>query len=501
MQSTHLQISLLYFIIRIEIYLNAVTVLRSSQIPSRNFRLVLRECLESSSVSAEEIDPTASLSVSGAAVSWSSKMKLNSMQFLLLRSCSPRVRDKFEWHALRPPEFCNLRGGCSALCAVSSENGMPEVHVEKSRNEAFLKAFREGETAVQEGDFLTAIKAYSDAIELDPTNARAFSSRACAYMRVEHVAEAVADAKRAKALRSRPGRQNSSASAAAFALAVSGSVFRFQTIADGERGLTQTPLRSTAGPAEEARTQEPADPAAESQIPAVRVRFRLKFDADYGETLWVTGNHGALGGWCLGSSVQLRTTATTYPMWSAAVQLPANLSLPLRYKYVSCYEKSGRARWEDAIPERVLPLEALRESVLRGDAELVVHDGVFNVQDSPPGEKAADAAAAAPHSTAARATASNVSAVEPGAGNESDAGGGELSSAAGAAAEARSGGGTDQQEAAAAGIEAQETGEGAGVAALALAAEAEGTVVPAGAGVTRVTFQVWPGLREWRWAS
>jgi tetratricopeptide (TPR) repeat protein len=349
---------------------------------------------------------------------------------------------------------------------------MPEAQGEKARSEAFLKAFRRGEEAVQEGDFTAAIKAYSDAIELDPTNARAFSSRACAYMRVENVAEAVADAKRAKALRA---RQNSSASAAAFALAIGGSAFRFQAPADGaERG----PAAASAGPLAATRTAatgvaaEPRPPP----MPPIRVRFRLRYDADFGETLWVTGNHGALGGWCVGSALQLRTTATSFPMWSAAVQLPANLSMPLRYKYVSRVEKTGRARWEDAIPERVLPLEELRECARRGDPELVVYDGAFNVVNG----------SAALHEPSA-AAAANATAAEGGEEGGPDAagdraGGGSEGEAAAAEADA----------AAAEEMAADEAAGGGG--ALALAADAGAGALTAagggGGGTIRVTFQV-----------
>ena len=76
--------------------------------------------------------------------------------------------------------------------------------------------------------------------------------------------------------------------------------------------------------------------------PTERVRFVAEeAHTDWGESVWVRGDHAALGGW--GEGVPLTTDAGSYPTWtSQTVALP----LGTRFEWKLVAGRSGNIRWE-----------------------------------------------------------------------------------------------------------------------------------------------------------
>ncbi|MFB7940149.1 carbohydrate-binding module family 20 domain-containing protein [Streptomyces sp. NPDC056049] len=99
-------------------------------------------------------------------------------------------------------------------------------------------------------------------------------------------------------------------------------------------------LSSTATPA-----------AATAQTTStVTVTFHIEAAAAYGDTILVTSNDPRLGGWNPSAAVPLSTTPSTYPQWTATVELPVGSTLPYKYLRRSA---NGTVTWED-IPNRTL---------------------------------------------------------------------------------------------------------------------------------------------------
>jgi hypothetical protein len=94
------------------------------------------------------------------------------------------------------------------------------------------------------------------------------------------------------------------------------------------------------------------------------ITFRLHATTE-GETLLVTGNIPQLGSWDPAKALPLSTTASTYPHWSAGVQLPVGTTV--EYKYIK-RSPSGAVTWE-SIPNRTLTVSRY----------VPVHDDRWNV--------------------------------------------------------------------------------------------------------------------------
>ncbi|MFI9155551.1 CBM20 domain-containing protein [Streptomyces sp. NPDC053367] len=87
--------------------------------------------------------------------------------------------------------------------------------------------------------------------------------------------------------------------------------------------------------------------AATAQDTAVTFRVEA---TTAGETLLVTGNVPQLGTWDPAKAVPLGTTASSYPSWSAGVQLPVGATV--QYKYLK-RSPTGTVTWEST-PNRTL---------------------------------------------------------------------------------------------------------------------------------------------------
>jgi hypothetical protein len=81
----------------------------------------------------------------------------------------------------------------------------------------------------------------------------------------------------------------------------------------------------------------------------VSVAFGVQATTE-GDTLLVSGSAPQLGAWDPARAVPLGTTASSYPHWSASVQLPVGLTV--RYKYIK-RSPTGVLTWE-SIPNRGL---------------------------------------------------------------------------------------------------------------------------------------------------
>ncbi|EJD34758.1 carbohydrate-binding glycoside hydrolase, partial [Auricularia subglabra TFB-10046 SS5] len=73
----------------------------------------------------------------------------------------------------------------------------------------------------------------------------------------------------------------------------------------------------------------------------VTVNFAVTATTTFGDNIFVTGNLTQLGSWAPANSIAL--SAATYPVWRAAVQVPAGASF--QYKYIR-KTASGGVVWE-----------------------------------------------------------------------------------------------------------------------------------------------------------
>ncbi|KAH3876726.1 hypothetical protein DPMN_000575 [Dreissena polymorpha] len=64
----------------------------------------------------------------------------------------------------------------------------------------FVQKVRESYDAVGRGDFQTAIKAYSEAIDLEPTNHVLYTNRAAAYAKIQQFQKSLVDARKSREL-------------------------------------------------------------------------------------------------------------------------------------------------------------------------------------------------------------------------------------------------------------------------------------------------------------
>ncbi|PIN26606.1 26S proteasome regulatory complex, subunit PSMD10 [Handroanthus impetiginosus] len=80
-----------------------------------------------------------------------------------------------------------------------SKQDLPEVTAEAKEKAAEAKA--RGDDAFRRKDFMTAVDAYTQAIDFDPTDATLFSNRSLCWIRLGQAEHALVDAKECKALR------------------------------------------------------------------------------------------------------------------------------------------------------------------------------------------------------------------------------------------------------------------------------------------------------------
>ncbi|MGW4813345.1 carbohydrate-binding module family 20 domain-containing protein [Kitasatospora cineracea] len=71
--------------------------------------------------------------------------------------------------------------------------------------------------------------------------------------------------------------------------------------------------------------------------------FHATATTTYGQNLYLSGDIAELGGWDPAKAVPLTTDGTSYPVWSAGLQLPAGT--PIAYKYL-LKNPDGSVVWE-----------------------------------------------------------------------------------------------------------------------------------------------------------
>ncbi|MBN3271950.1 TTC28 protein, partial [Polyodon spathula] len=64
----------------------------------------------------------------------------------------------------------------------------------------FIEKVRQSNQACQKGDFHTAIRLYTEALEADPQNCILYSNRSAAYMKIQECERALEDAIKARLL-------------------------------------------------------------------------------------------------------------------------------------------------------------------------------------------------------------------------------------------------------------------------------------------------------------
>uniref|UniRef100_A0A7S4JTC4 CBM20 domain-containing protein n=1 Tax=Guillardia theta TaxID=55529 RepID=A0A7S4JTC4_GUITH len=119
----------------------------------------------------------------------------------------------------------------------------------------------------------------------------------------------------------------------------------------------------------------------------VRLSFKIWYLSDFGETLWISGNHPALGSWIPQNGLQLKTTASLFPNWLGTVEVVLDDVNPIFYKYVAISRDGSRLKWEEKVIDRKLPHQLYRniqdavENSKNDVIEFVCEDGKFNLQE------------------------------------------------------------------------------------------------------------------------
>jgi len=81
--------------------------------------------------------------------------------------------------------------------------------------------------------------------------------------------------------------------------------------------------------------------------PKVKVDFDVVAKTHWGQEVYITGDHEALGTWTKsGPGIKLNTTGGTYPVWSTDTSLELPFGLALQYKVVKRDASSGELDWE-----------------------------------------------------------------------------------------------------------------------------------------------------------
>lgn len=77
--------------------------------------------------------------------------------------------------------------------AVSAESARGSM-----KNAKFMQKVQESSEAIESGDFIKAIRLYTEALALDPQNHVLFSNRSAAFIKTKEYQKALQDARKAK---------------------------------------------------------------------------------------------------------------------------------------------------------------------------------------------------------------------------------------------------------------------------------------------------------------
>eukprot|EP00929_Paragymnodinium_shiwhaense_P041310 TRINITY_DN21469_c0_g1_i1.p1 TRINITY_DN21469_c0_g1~~TRINITY_DN21469_c0_g1_i1.p1 ORF type:complete len:812 (-),score=90.21 TRINITY_DN21469_c0_g1_i1:554-2989(-) len=108
-----------------------------------------------------------------------------------------------------------------------------------------------------------------------------------------------------------------------------------------------------------------------------RVLFKVRGETHFGESLKIIGSDRSLGCWNVDGAIELKTSGSDYPVWTAG---PLDVALPLEYKYIKITNEGG-VFWEEGDANRRLPDDP---RAVEGGKTLEVDDGGFNyIQPEP----------------------------------------------------------------------------------------------------------------------
>ena len=235
-------------------------------------------------------------------------------------------------------------------------------------------------------DFQQGLAILTEAIRTFPQSAKLYNARANLHITMGKFAEANQDATKAKELASRSIRPDSFRAGklkladsqgplealppsrldmdAGFSLGSRGNGeavnFRALEPAAQDVGLGEVQNGGVGGGAQEEAS--------------VRLNLQLRCNIEQGETVWVRGNHPAVGG--RAGKVQLHTSKGKYPAWSAVVAIPQSALISLVYQFGTQAAGGGQTRWEEAVGGRSIPAEFARKGAAAG--EITIDDGTFN---------------------------------------------------------------------------------------------------------------------------
>ncbi len=129
--------------------------------------------------------------------------------------------------------------------------------------------------------------------------------------------------------------------------------------------------------------QAATEPSAEALVsrlqalptwPKVKVNFEVFAETFYGQDVFITGNHPALGDWTRqGPGLRLRTDGASYPTWKtdAALELPFGTSL--EFKLIK-RDGHGNVVWDGGPNQLLVADPGDRRTPGARDGALVVND-------------------------------------------------------------------------------------------------------------------------------
>ena len=100
--------------------------------------------------------------------------------------------------------------------------------------------------------------------------------------------------------------------------------------------------------------------------PRVKVDLDAVAKTHWGQEVYITGGHEAMGSWnSKGPGIKLNTTGGSYPLWSSDTSIELPFGLSLEYKVVKRNADSGELEWE-AGDNRLLVVDS---GGIRGDVD------------------------------------------------------------------------------------------------------------------------------------
>ena len=75
-----------------------------------------------------------------------------------------------------------------------------------------------------------------------------------------------------------------------------------------------------------------------------QVSFRVKYETEYGQSVFIVGNIEELGSWDPSKAIPLTTTPENYPIWKSTTDLICPVGMEIDYKYL--VKQNQNYHWE-----------------------------------------------------------------------------------------------------------------------------------------------------------